>query len=39
MVEGRDIGDTGPFSGGDHGSVDRSEWQVVVAGNELGDPE
>jgi hypothetical protein len=39
MVEGGDVGDANSFGGGDHGRIHGAQREIVVAGDEFGDPE
>ncbi len=39
VVEGGDVDDPPAFGSGDDGRVDAAERQVVVAGDEFGDPD
>ncbi len=37
VVQGGHCGEVEPFGEGDHGRVDRSEWQIGVGGDEISD--
>ena len=35
-IEGGHVTDRQPFSGGDHGAIDRSQWQISVGLDQFG---